>query len=166
VAEEWQVDDVEERERARVRAAELSWALREVQRAGADVDRELAHRLGLRLTDYAAMGHLFTAEAPMGPVELSARLGISTGSGTELVDRLERAGHIDRQRHPDDRRRVVLQPSAAAVARILEGLRPLFTQLDQLAEEFPPAEQDAIGRYLRSAARLLKAYAADPPDFR
>ena len=30
-------------------------------------------------------------DSPLGPAELSARLGISTGSGTELVDRLVQA---------------------------------------------------------------------------
>ena len=156
-----QHDDVEVRERARTSAAELSWALREMQRAQAGVDRRLAERMGLRPTDYQALVHVMTAGEPFGPAELSARLAISTGSGTELVDRLETAGHLERHPHPTDRRRRTLQPSRSAVGRILAELGPLFHELDELAATFDPQEQATIARYLRDAARRLTAYAEE-----
>ncbi len=156
-----QPDDVEVRERARLSAPELSWALREMQRAQADVDRHLAHLMGLRPTDYQALSQVMTAREPLGPAELSARLAISTGSGTEVVDRLETAGHLERHPHPTDRRRRTLQPSPSAVGRILAELRPLLHELDDLAATFDPQEQDAIARYLRGAAQRMAAYATD-----
>lgn len=139
-------------------ASELSWALRETQRAQAGVDRRLAARLQLRPADYQALNHVMTADSPLGPAELSTVLAISTGSGTELVDRLESAGHLERQRHPTDRRRLTLQPTPAVVKRILAELRPLVTDLDQLADTFTPDEQDAIVRYLRAAAERLSRF--------
>lgn len=139
--------------------AELSWALREVQRAQSDVDRHLARLVGLRPVDYQALNHVMTAHDPLGPAELSTRLAISTGSGTELVDRLEAAGHLERRRHPTDRRRVVLQPSPTAVRRILGELHPLFDALDDLADTFTADEQATVVRYLRAAAQRLTAYA-------
>jgi len=60
----------------------------------------LAHRLGLRALDYTAMSHVLGADRPMGPFELGRRLGISSGSATELVDRLERADQLERRRDP------------------------------------------------------------------
>lgn len=158
MAERPQHDAVERAERARVAAHQLSWLLRAVIRASVEVDRELAHRLGLRPLDYAAMNHVMTSGQPVGPVELSARLGISTGSGTELVDRLEHAGHLRRERHPSDRRRVTLHATDTAVARILGTLRPLLDDLDALADDFTPAEQDAVTRYLRAAGQRLHRY--------
>ncbi|WP_247827375.1 MarR family winged helix-turn-helix transcriptional regulator [Arthrobacter antioxidans] len=151
---------VEEIERGRMSAEELSWALRGVNRAAAEVDQALANRIGLRLGDYSAMGHVMSQEgAPLGPVELGNRLGISTGSATELVDRLERAGHLVRLREGKDRRRVSLRPSEEAVERILTELRPLFDSLDALTDDFTPAEQSAIHRYLRLAAQQLTDFA-------
>jgi DNA-binding MarR family transcriptional regulator len=157
-----QPDEVGTRERGRTTAAELSWALREVQRAQSDVDRRLARLMDLRPTDYQALGHVMTAREPLGPAELSARMGMSTGSGTELVDRLEAAGHLERRPHPGDRRRVVLEPSPATVERILAELAPLLTALDGLADAFTAEEQAGALRYLRSAAGLLTAHAAGP----
>lgn len=164
MAEEPQARDVEALERERMGAEELSWALRAVVLASADVDRALARQLGLRPLDHAAVNQAMTSPHPLGPAELSDRLGISSGSASELVDRLEAAGHLRRDRHPTDRRRVTLTPTDGAIGRILETLRPLFTDLDALARDFTPAEQDTIRRFLRATEQRLHHYAQQPAD--
>lgn len=150
---------VEVRERARVSAPELSWALREITRLSAEVNSELARRLSLRQLDYAAIGHVMTAPTPIGPAELSARLGISTGSGTELVDRLEAAGHMERHLDTHDRRRVALHASDEAIARVLGELAPLLRAVDALTDSFTAEQQDVIVRYLRAAAAEMRTFA-------
>ncbi len=143
-------------------AAELSWSLRAVNRASTEVDQALAVRLGLRLLDYAAFAHVMSAESdPIGPAELGHRLGITTGSATELVDRLERAEHITRHRAESDRRRVSLVAQEHSIRRALDELSPLFESLDELATEFDDAEQAAIHRYLREARDRLSRFAGD-----
>jgi len=159
VTERWQADEVEGRERARVTAPELSWSLRELTRVSAEVDHALAQRLRLRALEYDALGHLMDEPGALGPVELSSRLGISTGSGTELVDRLERAGHVQRHRHPQDRRRLTLQPTDSAVGQVLDQLAPLFADLDLLAAELSEHEQALVTRYLREAAQRMRRFA-------
>lgn len=156
-------DAVETRERALVVASELSWALREVNRLSAELDLELARRLRLRPLDSAALGHVMTSPTPLGPAELSVRLGISTGSGTELVDRLERAGHLERRRDDHDRRRVALHASPEAVGSVLGALAPLFGALDALDDDFTPEEQAAVARYLRAAADQIRRFVSEPP---
>ena len=146
-------------ERSRVTASEVSWAARALQQAQDELDQALAMRLRLRALDYTAMTHLLNADPPLGPVELASRLGISSGSGTELADRLERAGHLHRRRATDDRRRIVLEPDEGSIARILSELAPLFAELDRLAATFSPAEQAAITRYLNGAAERVRAHA-------
>jgi DNA-binding MarR family transcriptional regulator len=153
--------EVDRRERQRVTASEVSWGVRALQRAQEELDRALAARLRLRALDYAAMTHLLAADPPLGPVELASRLGISSGSGTELADRLERAGHLHRRRAADDRRRIVLEPDESSVARMLRELAPLFRELDRLADTFTPEEQAAITRYLTTAAERVRAHAED-----
>ena len=44
------------------------------------------------------------------PADLSRQLGLSTASVTSLLDRLERNEHIERVRHPTDRRGVTVIP--------------------------------------------------------
>lgn len=138
----------------------LSLALRDLIRAGGEVDPRLARRLDLNPTDYAAMNHLSNGAEQLGPVELGTRLGISSGSATGLVDRLEAAGHVRRQPHPTDRRRLVVRPTDSAMLNILEVLRPMIDDLDELGAQFTAAEQQTIERYLREAAERLRAYGA------
>ena len=152
-------DPVEGRERARVSAPEASWALRDVNRAADEVDLALAQRLGLRAVDYTAMSHVLAAEPPLGPFELGRRLGMSSGSATELVDRLERAGHLERRRDAHDRRRVALHPREETLARVLGELSPLFAAVDDAAEQFTEAELAAVVRYLRTVAGLMRRFA-------
>ena len=154
-------DRVERVERSRVSAAETSWALRDVNRAAVDVDHALARRVGLRPLDYTALGHVMTAHGEMGPYRLSGMLGISSGSATELIDRLERTGHVRRRRDQQDRRRVSVEATEDAVQRVLDELAPLFTAVDVLGEEFSEQERAAIVRYLRRAAEILRAFGAD-----
>lgn len=159
VSERWP-DPVEQRDRARVTAPETSWALRDLTRAAAEVDHALASRMRLRAMDYAALGHVTNEPGTLGPVELSARLGISSGSATELVDRLERSGHVERRRHPDDRRRLTLHPTDRAISGVLGELAPLFSALDALAGELDPDGQAVVAGYLRAAAQRMRAFAA------
>ncbi len=155
-------DRAEAVERGRMSAEELSWALRSVNRASVSLDHALATRVGLRHLDYAAMGHIMDQEGTqLGPAQLGQRLGISTGSATELADRLEQAGHISRTRDVQDRRRVSLVPRGEAVGRILGELGPLFVALDDLSLEFTEAEREVISRYLRGAADRLAAHARE-----
>jgi DNA-binding MarR family transcriptional regulator len=138
----------------------IGWALHHLAVASVDVDVVLAERLGLGFTDYLAMKHLLTSPTPMGPVELGKLLGISSGSATGLVDRLERAGHVERHRHPDDRRRQVVQPTDATTRRISAALEPLADRMVRLADEFTSAERAAIERFLTRAVECHREFRA------
>src|SRR3954469_4359086 len=56
---------------------------------------------------------------PITAGELATRLGLGAPATTGLVDRLENAGHVRRQRGPHDRRKVtiVMEPPALQLAR-------------------------------------------------
>jgi len=151
---------VEAVERSQMAASEVSWAVRALVQAAADADVELARRLRMRPMDYAAVGHVMSAVAPIGPLQLSHSLGISSGSATELVDRLERSGHLQRHRDDADRRRVTLSLTPTAVERILDELRPLVAAVDAVAAELAPEEQEVVIRFLRRTAAALLDYAA------
>lgn len=125
--------------------------LRRLQLLAADAEHVLARRMRLNPTDLSAMGHISASEMPLGPSELSVRLGISPGATTEVVDRLEAAGHLRRERDGADRRRVHLRPAPQAVAEVMRNIEPITSGLDHLAHEFTAAERGTIRRYLDGA---------------
>jgi len=138
---------------------EPSLDLRPVMRAAHAANQAMARRLGLGLTDVQALDQLLAT--PMGPGELGARLGLQPASATALVDRLEAAGHVERRRHPDDRRRQVVVPTEHATREAFAALRPLLTEMGAAAEDLSPAERRAAARWLERVRHALLAYADD-----
>ena len=145
-------------------AAEVAVALREVQRAGVETRRALARRLNMGVSDVAAMDQVIFAAEPVGPVELGNRLGMRSASATALVDRLERAGHLRRVPHPSDRRRQTLAPTEHAISEVATALRPLIDAVSAAAAELTPDQAAVVTQFLRTVARIMHDFAAEPAD--
>lgn len=142
----------------------LAWALHHLAVAAAALDTVLARELGLSSTDYLAMKHLLSADEPLGPVDLARLLGMSTGSATTLIDRLQQAGHVERRPHPMDRRRLTIHPTSASTTAIMNALQPLGTEVDHLSGQFTPHETDAIHRFLTAATKIHTDHPAPASD--
>lgn len=98
--------------------------------------------------------------------EVAARMHITSGTVTSLLDNLERKGYVVRTNDPDDRRRVLVDitseaqdvldetlPAVQQVARLamnrlsldrqealLEILADVRRALDEIPDELPPAQ--------------------------
>lgn len=72
-----------------------------------DSMREHAHRhirsLGIGLSDFAVL-ELLLHKGPTAVNAIGARVGLTSGSITTAVDRLEKKGLVERRAHPEDRR--------------------------------------------------------------
>ena len=78
---------------------------------------------GLNSTDLQAVG-LLMSQGPATPGELAERTGLSAGGAiTAVIDRLEKAGYVTRQRDQADRRRVIV---TADVDKVLEQVGPVY----------------------------------------
>lgn len=143
------------------RSWEIMLALRDLHQANVHAQQALARRLGVGVTDVAALDHLIRAQTPLGPVELADRLRIRSASATVLVDRLEQAGHVVRTPHPQDRRRRVLTVSEHARAEALAALRPLLGPLQELAGSLTEENADVVLGFLRRATGINAAFASD-----
>src|SRR5947209_7604013 len=69
----------------------------------------IAEHLGLGPTDTKCLDLLRERPAMTGS-ELSAVTGLTTGAVTGVVARLEKAGYVHREPHPEDRRKQILHP--------------------------------------------------------
>jgi DNA-binding MarR family transcriptional regulator len=122
------------------------------------VGQVFAERHGLHPTDLNAMLAVLQADlegSPLTPGRLGARLGLSSGATTAVVDRLERLGHVLRTREDSDRRRVTLRygDTAAAVGRQFFG--PLGDRMDAMLAGFSDAELDVVLRFLAVTTEML-----------
>lgn len=142
--------------------SEASMALRWFGRANLEAQQELARRLGVGITDVAALDHLSTSDGPMGPAELAKRLGIRTASATALVDRLEASGHLSRKAHPADRRRIALTQTELSGAKIMAAMAPMLAEIESAAQRLTESEAAAVTRFLAEAAQAMRNYAKGP----
>ena len=144
-------------------ALRVNLALRDLLALAHDVQLALARRLGLGATDVQALQHLATG-VPMGTVDLAHALKIRSASATVLVDRLEAAGHVRRDRHPSDGRRITLVVAEAARAEVRAALAPLVDAVTRLTAELAPGEAEVVASFLGDTTEVLRAYAAGPAE--
>lgn len=93
--------------------------------------------------------HLLQLHGPMTPSELARRSGLTSGTVTGVLDRLEELGFASRERHPTDRRKVVVtvneQRLGSELAPHFEGQAEF---LNDVLGQLSPAEMRAVSKFL------------------
>lgn len=87
---------------------ELVRELRQFNEFGASFFRVAASRIGLAVTDIQVMDILDLA-GPLTAGQLAELTGLTTGAITRILDRLEEAGLVRRERDPQDGRKVIVR---------------------------------------------------------
>jgi DNA-binding MarR family transcriptional regulator len=95
---------------------QLCFALYDASRAVVRAYGPLLGELGLTYPQYVTMLVLWQADRPLAMGDLGARLHLDSGTLTPLVKRLARLGLVERQRDPDDERRVLVSLSVQGEA--------------------------------------------------
>lgn len=142
---------------------EVTLAVRELLQSARQMQAAAARELGLNITDVQAMDLVTGAAGELSPSELARRLGIRTASASALVDRLERAGHLERAeseargRFHGSRTRLVAPDSARA------ELRELFFDINEgfaeLAREMSAEDAEVVLDFLRRGRDLMRRFA-------
>ncbi|WP_079726458.1 MarR family winged helix-turn-helix transcriptional regulator [Okibacterium fritillariae] len=110
-------------------------------------ERHLAKELGVDAAGIEAMDHLIST-GPATPTELARRLEISTAATTLVLNRLETAGHIHRERHPTDGRKLVVTAEQNSAELAYSHVLPMIEGVEQLVESMTPEERMTIQRFL------------------
>jgi DNA-binding MarR family transcriptional regulator len=132
-------------------AALAAWSVRLVQFNGI-----VAARLGVGVTELQCLYEL-AQHGPATPGALAARLNLTTGSASRMVERLHAGGYVHRVPDPTDRRRVLVEPDPASLARIGEIYGPLNERLAALLADAEPAVLERMGAFLAAAEERTDA---------
>jgi DNA-binding MarR family transcriptional regulator len=125
------------------------------------IGRKIGESLGVNVTDMAALEQLLNT-GPMTPGQLAVHLKVTTAAATQIVDRLERAGHVARERRAQDRRKVCVVPVEASIDRAFAQLAPMIEGLDGVIAGLAPAEREVIERFLDQVVDVYGAVAGLP----
>lgn len=116
----------------------------------------VAERLGLNVTDHKCLG-LLANTGPITAGRLSELTGLSTGAVTTVIDRLEKAGFVRRERDPKDRRRVIVRP---LVEKGKREIGPIFESLQQsmneLCSRYQDKELELLIDFLQQSMRIME----------
>ncbi|MET8846063.1 MarR family transcriptional regulator [Amycolatopsis sp. NPDC004625] len=123
--------------------------------------RAMASALGVGVPEAATLGELLH-QGPLPPSALVKRLGIASASVTALLDRLERAGLTRRERHPTDRRSVLVTLTPAGRAAIQAMFTVFRDDVYNAVQQSEPAHIREFTVALTKIAQALQERAARP----
>ena len=117
----------------------------------------VGRKLGLSVTDSECLSFL-SIKGVATPTELAKYTGLTTGSATAMLDRLEKAGFISRAPNPHDRRGVLVKINK----RYMEAAGPLVAGIQQAHREllagYSAEELETIAGFLTGFTKNVQEY--------
>ncbi len=115
----------------------------------------MGRKLSLNITDSECLS-LVTIKGTSTPTELARYTGLTTGSTTAMLDRLEKAKFITRKPNPSDRRGVLIEVNE----RSRNIIDPLVADIQkahkQLLSSYSPKELEIIADFLTRFTENVK----------
>lgn len=127
-----------------------------------EIGKKIGETLGVNVTDMAAMELLIDART-LTPSQLANQLKVTTAAATQIVDRLERAGHVTRERKTIDRRKIFVVPVEASEVRAFALLAPMLDALSGVISDLEPAERRVIETFLDQVVDIYLKASGPPP---
>jgi DNA-binding MarR family transcriptional regulator len=151
---------------------ELEHAMRKSSAQGTIYASAVADSAGISSSDMDCMDFI-NLEGRMTAGRLAELTGLTTGAITGVVDRMEKAGLVRRERDADDRRKVYIVPAAESMARLGRLYEPLQRAMQQQSSRYSDAELKLLLRYasesyqsILEATARLKAMVGRSPKAR
>ncbi|MFC4590194.1 MarR family winged helix-turn-helix transcriptional regulator [Sphaerisporangium corydalis] len=133
-------------------------AAAQAQQSAVDaLDEAAATSLGVNRTDLRCLEVLLACEATT-PSGLGIALGLTTGSVTAMLDRLQRLGYLTRSPDPGDRRKVVVRITPEAARRAYEIYGPIAEEGTGFLSAYTVEELRLITGFLRRSRELYERH--------
>ena len=113
--------------------------------------------------DFDALLHVMVAEQTDSPLtlrELRDRLGMTAAAVTYLVDRMVEAGHVRKEPHPADRRKVFLRYSDGGLEVARTFFAPLGMRTHEALEAFTDEDLVVARRVLGALIEAMRVHRA------
>lgn len=132
-------------------------AIQDEQAQNAFLSNAIAERLGVTTTELEVLGTL-VARGALSAGDLARRTGLTSGAVTRLIDRLVERGIVRRLPDAADRRRVLVEVTAAARRASEPFYEPIAKEGTALLEERTEKELEVILEYLRINYEFTKRH--------
>ncbi|MFB5676768.1 MarR family transcriptional regulator [Paenibacillus terreus] len=113
----------------------------------------ISEKLGLNATDHKCLDYLNQA-GPVTAGQLARLTGLTTGAVTSVIDRLEQAGYVIRDRDPNDRRRVVVKPVPSGSASISPLFHSVMQSTLRILSQYNEQEMQLLLGFIRQCNEM------------
>jgi DNA-binding MarR family transcriptional regulator len=120
------------------------------------LNHHVGARLELRDVDLGCLD-LLARHGPLSPGALARLAGLHPATMTGIVDRLERAGWVARDRDPADRRAVLVRPLRDRGGELFRLYAGMNAALDELCAGYSDEELALLADFLRRATTAGQA---------
>lgn len=136
------------------RLVELNRVSRQYLAAYVLFNQAVADRLGMHPTDVQCLNLLTLAAEPRTTGQIAELTGLTSGSATRLVDRLERGGYVRRERDAHDRRKVLVRLDEDRLAEFGRLWAELSEGWDAIFDDYTEKELSLLVRHMRRTVEL------------
>jgi DNA-binding MarR family transcriptional regulator len=120
------------------------------------LNHQVGESLGLRDVDLDCLD-LISRHGPVSASSLAQLARLHPATITGILDRLEKAEWITRERDPADRRAVVIRSRRDRTAEILALYAGMNTAMDEMCDGYDETQLELIGDFLRRTAAAGRA---------
>jgi DNA-binding MarR family transcriptional regulator len=142
--------------RRRRSITDVKEALRELNSQLSLLNHHVGDRLGLKDVDLECLD-VVARHGPLSPSALARRAGLHPATITGILDRLERAGWVARDRDPSDRRAVLIRPLRDRSAEVFRLYAGMNRSMDELCEGYSDEALELLAGFLRRTTDAGKA---------
>jgi DNA-binding MarR family transcriptional regulator len=112
-------------------------------------------QVGLRDVELKALDVLMR-DGAMSAKALGGRLGMHPATMTGILDKLEKSGWVTRERSPEDRRVVLIQPVRERVGEIIRLFTGMNTNAIALLDRYDTETLETIAEFMGTMVGLAK----------
>lgn len=132
---------------------EVKESLRELSIQLSLLNHQVSARVELRDFDFDCLD-LINRHGPLSPSALARRAGLHPATMTGILDRLERGGWVTRDRHPSDRRAVIIRALRDRNAELYRIYAPMNRSMDDLCSGHDDAQLELLADFLRRTTEI------------
>jgi DNA-binding MarR family transcriptional regulator len=127
---------------------EVKDGLRDLHNQLSTLTRQVGVQLAIKDTDLDCLD-LVNRHGPMSPSALARRAGLHPATMTGILDRLERAGWIARERDPADRRAVTVRALPDRGREIYRLFAGMNAAMDSICADYDEEQLELLAGFLR-----------------
>ncbi|MFZ5858801.1 MAG: MarR family winged helix-turn-helix transcriptional regulator [Chloroflexota bacterium] len=108
---------------------------------------------GLNATDMECL-RLLSQKGIASPSELARHTGLTSGATTAMLDRLEKAGLIERRPNPNDRRGTLIAPAASSAEKAASWFESARQAQDELISSYSEEQLEIVADVFERFTKL------------